>query len=143
MPVKKLELKKKAKKPMISITNAHNSALRMSQKGKKKNEIKKATSSKAQIIQPEDKNSGRKLTSQSTQSLTMLSPISTSLAQISFTPQWHPVHNIQYNETQPTPSLMPGSFSSMINLFSTQPMPFMMQYQNIPTTNLNTLNNNH
>ena len=44
---------------------------------------------------------------------------------------------------QPTPSLMPGSFLSMIILSSTQPMPLMMQYQNIPTTNLNTLNNNH
>ena len=98
---------------------------------------------KAQIIQPEDKNSDRMLTSQSTQSLTMPSPISASPAQISITPQWHPVHNIQYNETQPTPSLMPGSFLSMIILSSTQPMPLMMQYQNIPTTNLNTLNNNH
>ena len=115
----------------------------MSQKRKKKNEIKKSTSSKAQIMQPENKNSGRKLTSQSTQPLTMSSPISTSPARILFSPQWHSVHNIQYNETQPTPSLMPRSFSSMINLSSTQPMPLMMQYQNIPTTNLNTLNNNH
>ena len=54
-------------------------------------------------MQPEDKNSGRKLTSQSTQSLTMPSPVSTSPVQISFTPQWHPMHNIQYNETQPIP----------------------------------------
>ena len=100
----------------------------MSQKGKKKNEIKKATSSKAQITESEDKNSGRKLTSQSTQSLTMPSPISTLPAQISITPQWHPVHNIQYNETQPTQSLMPGSFSSMINLSNTQPMSLIMQY---------------
>ena len=94
-------------------------------------------------MQPENKNSGRKLTSQSTQPLTMSSPISTSPARILFTPQWHSVRNIQYNEIQPTPSLMPRSFSSMINLSSTQPMPLMMQYQNIPTTNLNTLNNNH
>ena len=49
---------------------------------------------------------------------------------------------MQYNETQHTPSLIPGSFSSIINLSSTQPISFMIQYQNIPTTNLNTLNNN-
>ena len=87
--VKKLELKKKAKKPMIFVTNVLNSNLTILQKGKKKkkNEIKKAASSKTQIIQPEDENSGRKLTSQSSQSLTMPSSIGTSPAQISFTSQ--------------------------------------------------------
>ena len=39
--VKKLELKKKAKKPMVSITNTLNSTLTMSQKGKKKMKLKK------------------------------------------------------------------------------------------------------
>ena len=53
------------------------------------------------------------------------------------------MHNMQYNETQLTPSLMPGLISFIINLSSTQTMPFTMQYQNIPATNLNTLNNNH
>ena len=67
--VKKLELKKKARKPMVSITNVLNSSLTISQKEKNKNEIKKAVSSKTHIIQPEDENSGRKPTSQSTQPL--------------------------------------------------------------------------
>ena len=47
-------------------------SLTILQKGKKKNEIKKAASSKTQIIEPEDENSGRKPTSQSTQSLSQL-----------------------------------------------------------------------
>ena len=79
----------------VLITNALNSTLTVLQNGKKKKKkIKKAASLKSQIMQPEDKNSGRKLTSQSTQSLTMQSPVSTSPVQISFTPKWHPMHNI-------------------------------------------------
>ena len=39
---------------MVSITNAINSTLTISQKGKKKKEIKKTAVSKTQIIQSED-----------------------------------------------------------------------------------------
>lgn len=56
---------------MACITNALNSTLTISQKGKKKKEIKKAAASKTQIIRPEDEISRRELTSQSTQSLIM------------------------------------------------------------------------
>ena len=69
---------------MASITNALNSTLTISQKGKKKKERKTAAASKTQIIQPEDEISGRELTSQSTQSLIMPSSISTTPVQISF-----------------------------------------------------------
>ena len=53
------------------------------------------------------------------------------------------MHNMQYNETPHTPSLIPGSFSSIRSLSSKQAISFMMQYQNIPTTNLNALDNKH
>ena len=73
---------------MACITNALNSTLTISQKGKKKKkERKTAAASKTQIIQPEDEISGRELTSQSTQSLIMPSSISTTPAQISFSPR--------------------------------------------------------
>ena len=73
----------------------------------------------------------------------MPSSISTLPVQISFTPQWHPIYYMRYNETQRTSFDDPRSFSPIINFSSTQPMPFTMQYQNIPNRNLNALNKHH
>ena len=54
---------------MISKTNVLND---FTERKEKKNNLKKQLHRKPEIIEPEDENSGRKLTSQSTQSLSQL-----------------------------------------------------------------------